>query len=165
MEFVGIEEGNYSEVAAIYEEGIRTGMATFETQVPDWQTWNKAHLEIGRTALIEQGHLLAWGALAPVSNRYAYRGVAEISVYVAESARGRGLGTAILQELIRAGEQNNLWTLQAGIMRQNKVSIEMHRNCGFRVIGFREKVAQLHGVWTDSVLMERRSKIVGTLNK
>lgn len=165
MDFNIIDERNYTEVAGIYEEGIRTGMATFETQVPDWQTWTKAHLEIGRTVLLEQGRMLAWGALAPVSHRYAYRGVAEISVYVAESARGRGLGKAVLLELIRASEENNLWTLQAGIMRQNVGSIEMHKKCGFRVIGFREKVAQLNGIWTDSVLLERRSKLVGTDNQ
>jgi phosphinothricin acetyltransferase len=161
MEFAGIEESNYAEVARIYLEGIRTGMATFETQVPDWQAWNKAHHEFGRIALVDQNRMLAWGALTPVSQRYAYRGVAEISVYVAESDRGRGLGKAVLQELIRIAEQNNLWTLQAAIMKQNEVSIEMHKKCGFRVIGYREKVAQLNGIWTDSVLMERRSKLIG----
>lgn len=161
MELVVIEERNYAGVARIYLEGIKTGMATFETQVPDWQSWNKSHLRIGRTALIENGHMVAWGALSPVSPRHAYRGVAEISVYVAESARGRGLGTAVLLELIRASEENNLWTLQAAIMKQNEVSIAMHKKCGFRVIGFREKVAQLNGIWTDSVLMERRSKRIG----
>ena len=161
MEFICIEESNYAEVARIYLEGIKTGMATFETQAPDWHTWNKGHHEFGRIVLVDQNSMLAWGALTPVSQRYAYRGVAEISVYVAESARGRGLGTAVLQELIRIAELNNLWTLQAGIMTQNEVSIEMHKKCGFRVIGYREKVAQLHGIWTDNVLMERRSKRIG----
>jgi len=161
MEFAGIEESNYAEVARIYLEGIRTGMATFETQVPDWQAWNKGHHEFGRIGLVDQDHMLAWGALTPVSQRYAYRGVAEISVYVAENARGRGLGKLVLQELIRLAEQNNVWTLQAAIMKQNEVSIAMHKKCGFRVIGYREKVAQLNGIWTDSVLMERRSKRIG----
>ncbi len=161
MEFICIEKSNYAEVVRIYLEGIKTGMATFETQAPNWQAWNKAHHEFGRIALVDQNRMLAWGALTPVSQRYAYRGVAEISVYVAESARGRGLGTAVLQELIRIAELNNLWTLQAGIMAQNDISIEIHNKCGFRVIGYREKVAQLNGVWTDSVLMERRSKRIG----
>ncbi len=161
MELAVIEERNYAGVAQIYLEGIKTGMATFETQVPDWQAWNKAHLEFGRISLVDQNRMLAWGALTPVSQRYAYRGVAEISVYVAENARGRGLGKLVLQELIRLAEQNNVWTLQAAIMKQNEVSIAMHKKCGFRVIGFREKVAQLNGIWTDSVLMERRSKRIG----
>lgn len=164
MEFVEISEEIYSEVAQIYAEGIQTGMATFETKVHSWDYWNENHLAFGRIALISEGKILGWGALAPVSKRAAYAGVAEVSVYIATHAQGKGFGKKILEKLIEISEQNEIWTLQSGIMSQNKASIEMHLKCGFREIGYREKVAILNGAWTNNTLMERRSKIVGTLN-
>tara|TARA_R110000868_G_scaffold68720_1_gene203199 strand:+ start:31445 stop:31933 length:489 start_codon:yes stop_codon:yes gene_type:complete len=161
MQFFPITESYYPEVAQIYEEGIKTGMATFETTVPDWNTWDSSHLPFGRIALTENAQILGWASLSPVSSRCVYGGVAEVSVYVAEKARGKGIGKKLLQELIRISEENNLWTLQSGIMSANKSSIQMHINCGFRVIGYREKIGQLHGIWLDNVILERRSKIIG----
>ncbi|MFC3811299.1 GNAT family N-acetyltransferase [Lacihabitans lacunae] len=161
MDFVQIYKELYPAVAQIYLEGIQTGMATFETQVPTWEHWDQNHLPFGRIGLFCEGKLKAWGTLTPVSKRKAYAGVAEVSVYVSSEAQGKGCGTLILEKLIEISEQHNIWTLQSGIMSQNLASIKLHEKCGFRTIGFREKVALLNGVWTDNTLMERRSKIVG----
>lgn len=151
----------YPKVRTIYEEGIATGMATFETSTPNWEFWDGAHLSYGRIVAMEAGEILGWASLAPVSSRCVYGGVAEVSVYVSSTARGKGVGTLLLNELIRISEREGIWTLQSGIMPQNQASIALHHKCGFRTIGYREKVAKLKGVWTDNVLMERRSKMVG----
>ncbi|GLR16959.1 GNAT family N-acetyltransferase [Portibacter lacus] len=161
MEFKEINETNYSQVASIYLEGIATGMATFETSAPEWKNWDKGHLPFGRIALYENEKMLGWGSLSPVSSRCVYGGVAEVSVYVGQDARGQGVGRRILEQLVKISEENGLWTLQSGIMRENIGSINLHIKCGFREIGFREKVSQLNGDWKDNVLMERRSKVVG----
>lgn len=161
MDFVQIYKELYPAVAQIYLEGIQTGMATFETQVPTWEHWDQNHLTFGRIGLFCEGKLNAWGALTPVSKRKAYVGVAEVSVYVSSQAQGKGCGALILEKLIEISEQHNVWTLQSGIMSQNLASIKLHEKCGFRTVGFREKVGLLNGVWTDNTLMERRSKIVG----
>ncbi len=161
MEFTDINHANFPEIAEIYREGIKTGVATFETNVPDWSSWDKSHLDIGRIALTEKGQILGWASLSPVSSRCVYGGVAEVSVYVAEKARNKGVGKMLLNKLIEISEQNNIWTLQSGIMPENKASIQLHLNCGFRKIGYRERIGQLNGVWLDNVILERRSKIVG----
>ena len=161
MTFTAVTNTNYPQVAAIYAEGIETGIATFETTIPDWEKWDASHLALGRIAIIEDNLLKGWAALSPVSSRCVYGGVAEVSVYVAENARGKGYGKILLQELIKISEENALWTLQSGIMKANEASIQMHINCGFRVIGYREKIGQLHGVWLDNVILERRSKLIG----
>lgn len=160
MKFVAITSLNYPAVAKIYKEGIETGMATFEEIVPDWETWKNNHLPFGNIALVEENDLVAWASLAPTSKRNAYRGVAEVSVYVAKIHQGKGYGRQLLKELIQISEKNGLWTLQAGIMRENQKSINLHKNCGFREIGYREKVAKLQGTWKDNILLERRSKII-----
>ncbi|WP_405607081.1 GNAT family N-acetyltransferase [Polaribacter sp. Asnod1-A03] len=156
---VTIDKENYNEVATIYKEGIATNMATFETVVPDWETWNNKYLSIGRIGLKENDKIVAWGSLAATSKREVYKGVVEVSVYVKAAERGNGLGEKILKELIAISEKNNIWSLQAGVFRENEASIYLHKKCGFRVIGFKEKIAQLYGVWKDNVLLEKRSKI------
>ena len=162
MTFIPITETNYNAVAEIYESGIKTGIATFETTVPDWKSWSSSHLNFGRIAIQENDKILGWASLSGVSNRCVYGGVAEVSVYVAESVRGKGIGKILLQELIKISEENNIWTLQAGIMKSNQPSIQLHLNCGFRMIGYREKIGKLNDVWLDNVVLERRSKIIGT---
>jgi phosphinothricin acetyltransferase len=143
-------------VARIYAEGIATGCATFETEVPDWATWDAAHHPAPRL-LSEQGNrILGWAALGPVSRRACYAGVAEVSIYLASEARGRGLGRPLLEALLAAADRAGLWTVQAGIFAENVASLRLHQRCGFRVVGRRERIAQLGGRWHDTVLLERR---------
>ncbi|MFD1314883.1 GNAT family N-acetyltransferase [Namhaeicola litoreus] len=160
MKIVEINSSNYPIVAQIYQEGIETGMATFEEIVPDWHVWSNNHLPYGNIALEVQNELVAWASLAPTSKRSAYRGVAEVSVYVSKMHQNKGYGKGLLHELIAISEKNGIWTLQAGIMRENEVSIKLHKKCGFREIGYREKIAKLKGVWRDNILLERRSPIL-----
>ncbi len=161
MKTILISEENYPEVARIYSEGLQTGLATFETTVPSWEKWDAGHLSFGRIMAIADKNFLGWAALSPVSSRCVYGGVAEISVYISEVARGKGVGEFLLKELITVSEENNIWTLQSGIFRDNVASHKLHIKCGFREIGYKERVGQLKGVWKDNVLLERRSKIVG----
>ncbi|MDN3725452.1 N-acetyltransferase family protein [Aequorivita sp. SDUM287046] len=161
MNLINISEENYPEVSRIYEEGLQTGTATFETVIPNWEKWDAGHLPFGRIMAMENKTHLGWAALSPVSSRCVYGGVAEVSVYVSDGARGKGVGEFLLKNLIAMSEANNIWTLQSGIFRDNLASHKLHLKCGFREIGYKEKVGQLHGVWKDNVLLERRSKIVG----
>ena len=152
---------HWHEVKRIYEEGIATGNATFQTEAPTYEEWNRGHLTISRFVAVENEEILGWAALTPVSGRCVYAGVAEVSVYVASSVRGKGIGNALLQALIKSSEENNLWTLQAGIFPENIASIKLHEANDFRIIGIREKIGKMNGVWRDTVLLERRSKLVG----
>lgn len=161
MNLIEISEENYPEVARIYGEGLQTGTATFETTIPSWEKWDAGHLPFGRIIAVEDNNYLGWAALSPVSSRCVYGGVAEVSVYVAETARGKGAGAFLLKNLIEISEANNIWTLQSGNFRDNVASHKLHIKCGFREVGYKEKVGQLHGVWKDNVLFERRSKVVG----
>ena len=147
-------------VREIYLQGIRTGNATFETDAPDWDKWNAAHLQSCRLVARVSDKILGWAALTPVSGRCVYAGVGDLSVYVAEDARGKGIGRKLLNALIEASEQAGIWTLQAGISPENVASIELHQRCGFRVVGRREKIGCMNGRWRDTMLLERRSKIV-----
>ena len=147
-------------VRAIYEEGIRGGDATFETETPAWERWDAAHPEL-RLVAERDGAVVGWAALSPVSDRCCYRGVGEVSVYVAEEARRAGLGRTLLDELVRQSEQDGYWTLNAGVFPENAASIRLHKACGFREIGVRERLGELHGVWRDVVWLERRSTVVG----
>jgi len=149
-------------VAAVYAQGIATGDATFETAVPAWEGWDGAHLKQGRVVAEREGHLMGWAALSGVSDRCVYAGVAEVSVYVGEGARGQGAGRALLDALIRAAETAGIWTLQAGIFPENTPSLALHERCGFRVVGRRERLGQLGGRWRDVLLLERRSGVTGT---
>jgi phosphinothricin acetyltransferase len=148
---------DWDDVRAIYLEGIRTGDATFETEAPGWDLWDESHLPFARLVMREGEAVLGWAALSPVSKREVYRGVAEVTVYVAESARGKGIGRALLEVLIKAAEANGIWTLQASIFPENTASVALHHRCGFREVGRRERIARLHGVWRDTLLLERRS--------
>jgi L-amino acid N-acyltransferase YncA len=148
-------------VRAIYLEGIATKNATFETDAPDWEKWDSAHLKDCRLVARLNGQVIGWAALSPVSSRCVYAGVAEESIYISEAARGQGVGRKLLAALIEESEKAGLWTIQTGIFPENTVSIHLHERCGFRVLGVREKVGQMDGVWRDVVLMERRSRVVG----
>lgn len=148
-------------VRSIYLEGIATGIATFETEAPPWEKWDAEHLAKPRLKAVASDTMAGWAALSPVSRRSVYRGVAEVSIYVAEAFRGRGIGTRLLTELVRASEDTGLWTLQAGIFALNAPSIRLHAACGFRVVGTRERLGKLGDTWRDVVLMERRSPRVG----
>ena len=145
-------------VARIYEEGLDEG--TFEDDVPSWEDWDAGHLAAPRLVAREEGAVVGWAALAPVSRRACYRGVVENSVYVARAARGRGAGRALLEELVHRAEAAGIWTIQAGILAGNDASVALHAGCGFRVVGTRERIARKHGVWRDVVLMERRSLLL-----
>jgi L-amino acid N-acyltransferase YncA len=152
---------DWSAVRAIYEEGIATGHATFETTAPEWEKWDSGHRPECRLVARRNNDVLGWAALSPVSGRCVYAGVAEVSVYVAAAARGLGVGKTLLQTLIDAAEQAGIWTLQAGIFPENTASMALHRACGFREVGRRERLGQMNGVWRDVALLERRSKVVG----
>lgn len=145
-------------VRAIYEEGIATGNATFETAAPEWATWDAARLPCCRLVARRGHRVRGWAALSPVSSRAVYGGVAEVSIYVAAAARGQGIGRLLLDGLVVASEEAGIWMLQAGIFPENAASLALHRACGFRVVGRRERLAQLHGVWRDALLLERRSE-------
>lgn len=155
-------------VCEIYREGIATGNATFETDIPDWDKWNGRHREDCRLVALEiredpvsPPDVLGWAALSPVSMRRVYRGVAEVSVYVAARARGHGVGRALLRSLVEQSEDNGVWTLQAGIFPENKPSLAIHKSCGFVEVGLRQRIGQLEDRWRDVLLLERRSSRVG----
>jgi len=152
---------DWSPVRAIYEEGIRGGDATFETETPSWERWDAAHPRL-RLVAERDGAVVGWAALSPASARQCYRGVGEVSVYVAGEARGAGLGRELLERLVELSEQAGYWTLTAGVFPENEASLWLHKTCGFREVGVRERLGELYGVWRDVVLLERRSTLIGT---
>lgn len=156
-----LEPGHWPQVKSIYEEGIQTGNATFQQQAPEWENWNEDHLPHSRIVAFDNDEVAGWAALSPVSERCVYAGVAEVSVYVAEKFRGKKIGTLLLKQLIAQSEINGIWTLQSGIFPENVASIKLHEANGFRVVGYREKVGQMNGVWRDTILLERRSQLIG----
>lgn len=149
-------------VRAVFEEGIATGDATFQPSAPSWKEWDDGHLPECRIVAIADGVCVGWAALSAVSTRAVYRGVAEVSVYVAEAARGQGIGHRLLLGLIEASEAAEIWTLQSGIFPENRASLVLHERCGFRKVGIRERLGRMKEVWRDVVLLERRSRRVGT---
>jgi len=153
----GFEPVHWEDAERIYLEGISTGNATFETAAPAWAAWDRAHLPDLRLVALGGDTLLGWAALSPISDRCVYGGVAEESVYVAEQARGQGVGRLLLEELIRRSEAAGIWTIQTGIFPENEASLRLHERVGFRVVGVRERIGQLRGVWRDVVFLERRS--------
>jgi phosphinothricin acetyltransferase len=153
---------DWNQAQVVYLEGIETGHATLETQTPDWERWDASHLPHCR--LVARGAdevIKGWAALSPVSTRRVYSGVAEVSVYVAGSCRGLGVGRRLLGALVTCSEQHGIWTLQAGILAENDSSLRLHRSCGFREVGRRERIGKLAGEWRDVILMERRSETAG----
>jgi L-amino acid N-acyltransferase YncA len=162
---VPLEHADWSAVRAIYAEGIATGNATFETELPEWEKWDSAHRKDCRLVARETGQasiILGWAALSPVSARRVYAGVAEVSIYIAAAARGRGIGKALLHPLVEESERIGLWTLQAGIFPENTASIKLHKSYGFREVGIRHRIGQLGDTWRDVLLLERRSANVGS---
>jgi phosphinothricin acetyltransferase len=149
-------------VRSIYLDGLATGQATFETEAPGWERWDGVHLAEPRIVAVSDDRIAGWAALSPVSMRAVYGGVAEVSVYVGSDWRDRGIGRALLETVVKESERNGIWTLQASIFPENVASISLHRSCGFREVGKRERIGQLKGVWRDTTLMERRSKVVGS---
>ncbi len=148
-------------VRSIYMEGIATGNATFQEVAPQWREWDDAHLQLCRMVATEGNEVLGWAALAPVSRRPVYAGVAEVSIYVAEAARGRGVGKQLMMKLIADSEAAGIWTLQAGIFPENAASLRLHIAAGFRVVGTRMRLGNLQGRWRDVVLLELRSAVAG----
>src|SRR6185437_2757438 len=155
-----MSNGDWPEVRAIYEQGIATGLGTFETVAPSWEEWNAARLPHSRLVAREQA-ILGWAALSPVSKRASYAGVAEVGIYVAEAARGRGVGRTLLNALIESAEAHGIWTLQGATITENAASLALQAKCGFRVVGRRERIGKLNGVWRDTILTERRSTKIG----
>ena len=152
---------DWPEVRRIYAEGIATGNATFETETPTWDTWDRNHLSACRLTARVGDAVVAWVAISPVSARPCYAGVVEHSVYVAEAMRGRGVGKALLAELVRVSEASGYWTLQSSVFPENQASLAIHLACGFRILGRRKRVAMLNGTWRDTVVVERRSTVAG----
>jgi L-amino acid N-acyltransferase YncA len=155
-----LRSDDWPAVRAIYEAGIATGNATFETAVPDWPDWDAAHLAEHRLVARQHGRVLGWTALAPVSDRCAYAGVAEDSIYVAPEAQRSGVGRALLEAVVASAERGGIWTVQTGIFPENQASVRLHQACGFRVVGVRERLGRLHGRWRDVLLLERRSPAI-----
>lgn len=161
MTIVPMEPGHWERVRAIYLEGIDSGNATFETDVPSHEVWNRSHAEECRYVALAGDRVVGWAALTPVSGRRVYRGVADVSVYVAADARGAGVGRLLLEALVRGSEAAGYWTLQAGIFPENDASIRAHTRAGFRLVGRRERIGEMNGIWRDVLLLERRSPTVG----
>jgi len=156
-----MQDADWPAVREIYREGISTGDATFETEVPEWAEWDAAHLRHSRLVGRDGGAVGGWAALRAVSHRAVYAGVAEVSVYVAGMCRGQGLGRNLLAALVAESESQGIWTLQAAIFPENRASIALHERLGFRQVGRRERIGQRGGRWRDTVLMERRSGVAG----
>ncbi|MGB5204661.1 MAG: N-acetyltransferase family protein [Eudoraea sp.] len=156
-----MSKAHWPAVAQIYKQGINTGFATFEKEIPSYEQWNRNHSSSCRLIALIDDKVAGWAALSPVSGRCVYGGVAEVSVYVAEKARGKGVGILLMEELIISSEIAGIWTLQSGIFPENTGSIKLHEKVGFRFLGKRERIGQLDGNWKDNLLFERRSKIVG----
>jgi L-amino acid N-acyltransferase YncA len=161
IEIDTLRESDWERVCAIYLEGLATGQASFETEAPSWADWDAAHLKHSRLAARRGDEVVAWAALTPMSRRRCYAGVAEVSIYLAAAARGRGLGRRLLGELVASSERHGIWTLFGSTFPENTASLRAQAACGFRVLGRRERIAQHHGVWRDTVITERRSRVAG----
>ncbi|MBT2642836.1 N-acetyltransferase [Bacillus sp. ISL-41] len=152
---------DWEEVRAIYLEGIATGHATFQKEAPSWEEWDSGHDAECRIVARVDRDVVGWAALSPVSSRSVYAGVGEVSVYVGQRYNGKGIGGLLLKSLIELSEQNGFWTLQSSIFPENEGSIKLHKNHGFREVGRRERIGKLDGIWRDTILLERRSRIAG----
>ena len=156
-----LTEDDWTAVGEIYWDGMRDGLATFETEVPSWESWDAAHLVDHRLVAERLGEVVGWAALSPASARRCYAGVVENSVYVAREARGLGIGRTLLEALVAGAEAAGIWMIQTSIFPENRASLVLHERCGFRVVGTRERIGRRDGVWRDTVFLERRSKVAG----
>jgi phosphinothricin acetyltransferase len=158
-----MEKNDWNNVLDIYMQGINTKKATFQTEAPEYNDWDNGHIKIGRLVAVDtDDKVIGWIALSQTSSRYVYRGVVEVSIYISESCRKNNVGYELINRAIEESEKENIWTLQSGIFSINKASIALHKKCGFRIVGIREKIGcDSDGIWQDTVLMERRSKIAG----
>lgn len=163
IEITGLLPEHWDAVREIYLHGIATRCATFQTEAPSWAEWDRGHLQMLRYVLLQDGQIAAWAALSPVSARPVYAGVTEVSIYVHEDFRAKGIGKLLFQYLVSYSEKAGIWTLQSGIFAENEASIALHEKLGFRKVGYREKIGKLDGVWRDTILMERRSRLAGTI--
>ncbi|MGD2216493.1 MAG: GNAT family N-acetyltransferase [Gemmatimonadales bacterium] len=162
IEILPMIREHWDDVRRIHAEGIETGAATFEIETePDWEGWSEGHLECCRLVAMDEGRVVGWAALSPVSDRCVYGGVAEVSIYIGADARGIGVGSKLMQQLVAESEADGFWTLQAGVFPENESSIALHEKYGFRVVGRRERLGKLRGRWQDVLLLERRSDRVG----
>jgi len=150
-------DADWLQVVEIYKLGIDTGNATFDTEIPNWDKWNSGHIQVCRIVAVTENEIIGWAALVPVSTRKVYSGVAEVSIYISNKYQGLKVGSKLLRQLIVESEKNGFWTLQAGVFPQNKSSLKIHQNNGFRIVGYREKIGQMKGMWRDTILLERRS--------
>ena len=155
-EIRALTEEDWAAVEEIYAEGIATRLATFETRTPTWEAFDAGHLADHRLVAVDDGRVVGWAALSPTSSRACYAGVAESSIYIAERARGRGIGRALMEALIASADAGGIWTIQAGMFPENAASVALHTRLGFRLVGRFERIAQLDGVWRDTVLLELR---------
>ncbi len=153
-----LRKEDFRAVSNIYAEGVATGIATFETEIPDWPTWDEKYIDSCRIVASIHTNVIGFAVLSQVSKRNVYMGVAEVSVYVSDQQKGRGVGEILLNELIKESEANGFWTLQAGIFSENIASINLHQKCGFRIVGIRKEIGKLNGKWYDNHVLERRSK-------
>lgn len=160
MKIRPLQKKDWPSVRRIYQEGIETGFATFETKVPDWETWNAKFLPTCRLVLEHENIILGWAVLSPASKRHVYRGVVEVTIYRDLKSTQKGIGSVLMSALIECSEKENFWTLQSSIFTENKPSLRLHEKFGFRVIGKRERIAQRNGKWKDTIFMERRSSII-----
>lgn len=152
--------GDWDSVAEIYRQGIESGIATFRRDLPDFVSWDRAHINVCRLVVCDSDEtVVGWAALSPTSSRIDYKGVCEISIYIDEKHKRKGLGKALMREIIDEAERNEIWTLQSVIFQENKASIKLHEKCGFRIVGYREKIARdRYNQWQNTILMELRSK-------
>lgn len=159
LHFRPLIEMDWPAVSEIYRQGLKTRIATFETTVPDWSDWNESHLGTCRIAAEVGEEVIGWAVLSPVSKRKVYKGVAEVTIYIHSSFSGKGVGSALMKELIEASEREGFWSLYSSVFPENVVSIHLHLKHGFREVGYREKIAQLDGVWKNTIILERRKSI------
>ena len=156
-----LKESDAAVVLDIYQQGLDSGEASFETRAPDWHTWDKKYHPFGRLIREQDGRVQGWAALAPVSARNCYRGVAEVSVYVASNHLGKGVGQDLMAALVETSEDHDIWSLYSSIFAENKATLQLHLRHGFREVGIRERIAQQDGRWRNTMILERRSTRVG----
>jgi L-amino acid N-acyltransferase YncA len=160
LEIRELREEDWPAVRAIFEQGIATKNATFESEAPSWESWDRSQLDGHRYVAVEQERVVGWVAAHPVSSRPCYAGVVEHSVYVHDDWQGKGIGRALLERLFQSTEEAGIWTIQTGIFPENEASLALHEKCGFRVVGTQERLGKLDGVWRDVVVLERRSEAI-----